>query len=182
MRRSLSDSLVVIWQLAALEARRKNAPEIEPRHLLVALCRSVDLDLPALLPTASRRRDAVLEELLREVRRLRAVFSVAGLDARAFRHALRERSAAAYPVLPEAQVLHRSKASRQAFANAAHLAEKANSLVYPLHLFYALISMGDEVRDDLLEDLGLKPAGLQEIALREITPPWVGGHRGPGRN
>ncbi len=67
---------------AKLEARNLKASTVDPAHLLLSLCKSVDLDLPALVPKNLPDRDAILEELPREVRRLRDIFRTAGLDAR----------------------------------------------------------------------------------------------------
>jgi len=53
----------------------------------------VDLDLPEFVTKDAPDRDEVLEELLREVRRLRTVFRAAGLDAKTFRRKLRRVSA-----------------------------------------------------------------------------------------
>jgi len=83
-----SPSLILVWRVAEFEARHAKASTIEPNHLLLGLCKVVDLDLPSLLPRYPRP-DEVLEELLREVRRLRTVYRAAGLDAKTFRRKLR---------------------------------------------------------------------------------------------
>ena len=54
-------------RLAELEARQLKASTIEPTHLLLGLCKSVDLDLPVLVQKDPPDRDEVLEEFLREV-------------------------------------------------------------------------------------------------------------------
>lgn len=177
-----SDSLILIWRLAELEARQLKASTIEPTHLLLGLCKSVDLDLLALVQKDSPDRDEVLEELLREVRRLRTIFRAAGLDARCFRRALRRKSGGDRIAPSESQRLRRSKAAKQVFADAEHLAEMANSVVFPVHLLYAVVSTEDELRDDLLDQLGVEPARLEKVAKREAMPPWAGERRAPGNN
>lgn len=182
MKKRHSDSLILMWRLAEIEARHLNATSIEPTHLLLGLCKSVDLDLPALVQKDSPDRDEVLEELLREVRRLRTIFRAAGLDARVFRRALRRKSKGKEIVLSEPQSLRRSKAAKQVFADAEHFAEMANSVVFPAQLFYAVISIEDEVRDDLLDQLGVEPERLQKVAKREIVSPWAGEKPSAGYN
>ena len=49
------------------------------------LCKVVDLDLPELMPKDLPERVEVLEEFLREVRKLRTAFRAAGSDAKTFR-------------------------------------------------------------------------------------------------
>src|ERR1017187_790662 len=84
-----SPSLILVWRVAEFEARHAKASTIEPNHLLLGLCKVVDLDMPEFVTKDATDRDEVLEELLREVRRLRTVFRAAGLDAKTFRRKLR---------------------------------------------------------------------------------------------
>ena len=177
-----SDSLILIWRLAELEARQLKASTIDPIHLLLGLCKSVDLDLPALVRKDSPDRDEVLEELLREVRRLRTIFRAAGLDARTFRRALRRKTGGTRTVPSEPQRLRRSKAAKQMFADAEHFAEMADSIVYPVQLLYALVSVDDELRDDLMDQLGVKPERLRKVVKREMVSPWAGEKPSAGRN
>jgi ATP-dependent Clp protease ATP-binding subunit ClpA len=177
-----SDSLILIWRLAELEARQLKASIIEPTHLLLGLCKSVDLDLPTLVQKDSPDRDEVLEELLREVRRLRTIFRTAGLDVRTFRRALRRKSGGNRIAPSESQSLHRSKAAKQVFADAEHFAEMANSVVFPVQLLFAVVSIEDEVRDDLLDQLGVQPERLNKVAKREVAFPWAGEKPSAGRN
>jgi len=41
-----SPSLILVWRVAEFEARHAKASTIEPNHLLLGLCKVVDLDLP----------------------------------------------------------------------------------------------------------------------------------------
>jgi ATP-dependent Clp protease ATP-binding subunit ClpA len=177
-----SDSLILIWRLAQLEAKHLEASTIEPTHLLLGLCKAVDLDLPALVPKDSADRDEILEELLREVRRLRTIFRTAGLDARAFRRALRGKSEGIRLGLVRSQRLRRSKAAKQVFVDAEHFAMIANCPVFPVHLLYAAVSIDDETRDDLLDQMGVEPTRLRKVTKRELASSWPGERPSPGRN
>lgn len=166
-----SESLILIWRLAELEARNLNAAQIEPVHLMLGLCKSVDVDLSSLV-----QKDApdVLEELLREVRRLRTVFRAVGLNACAFRRALRGKCGCKLVAPPASERLRRSKDAKRIFADAEHFAELAGSAVFPVHLFYAMVSVADEVRDDLLSEMDVELERLREVAKREVVFPWAG--------
>jgi hypothetical protein len=72
----------------------------------------------------------------------------------------------------ESQSLHRSKAAKQVFADAEHFAEMANSVVFPVQLLFAVVSIEDEVRDDLLDQLGVQPERLNKVAKRAVAFPW----------
>jgi ATP-dependent Clp protease ATP-binding subunit ClpA len=167
--------LIVVWRVAEFEARHLKASVIEPTHLLLGLCKSVDLDLPALIPKDLPDRDEVLEELLREVRRLRNVFRAAGLDARAFRRRLRRMSGGNRLAPSEAERLRRSKAARHVFDDAEHLAAMSDRMVFPVHLFYALTLARDDKRDELMVELGVDPKRLQQVAKREVLFQQNGG-------
>lgn len=168
MKTRHSESLVLIWRVAEFEARQLKALTLEPTHLFLGLCKSIDLDLPALVPKDSPERDDILEELLREVRRLRNVFKAAGLDARKFRRQLRTKSGGNRFSPAESERLRRSSAAKQVFADAEHFAAIADCTVYPAHLLYAVLLADDEKRDALMAELDIDKKRLQQVAKREV--------------
>ena len=108
-----------------------------------------------------------LEELLREVRRLRNIFRAAGLNARAFRRRLRAKGGGNRFTLSEARRLRRSKNAKQVFVDAEHFAAIANSPVYPTHLLYAALLTDDESRDTIINELAIDKNRLRQVAKRE---------------
>ncbi len=169
-----SNSLVLVWRIAEYEARNQNATTIEPMHLLLGLCKIVDLDLPELVSKNLPDRDEVLEELLREVRKLRTVFRAAGLDAKMFRRKLRRNSPERRFALDDSERLHRSSAAKQVFANAEHFAQPGGSAVYPVHLLYATLLAKDDHRDTTLDEINLDKKHLLTIVKREILTRQLG--------
>lgn len=151
--------------------RHLNASMIEPTHLLLGLCKVVDLDLPELVSKDLPDRDEVLEELLREVRRLRSIFRAAGLDAKVFRRRLRRASPERRFSLEESERLRRSSAAKQVFADAEHFAQLGGRTVYPVHLLYATILAKDEHRDATLDELEIEKRRLANVAKREVVSP-----------
>jgi hypothetical protein len=113
---------------------------------------------------------------------MRTIFRAAGLDARTFRRALRRKSGGNRIAPFESQRLRRSEAAKHVFAHAEHFAEMANSVVFPVQLLFAVVSIDDEVRDDLLDQLGVEPGRLRKVAKREVAFPWAGEKRSAGRN
>ena len=129
------------------------------------------MDLPSLVQKDS---PDVLEELLREVRRVRTVFRAAELDACAFRRALRGKCGCKLVASAASERLRRSKEAKRVFADAEHFAELAGAAVFPVHLLYAAVSLADEVRDDLLDAMGVELERLRTVAKREVAFPWAG--------
>lgn len=168
MRTRHSESLILIWRVAEFEARQLKASTIEPTHLLLGLCKSVDLDLPALVSKDSPDRDDILEELLREVRRLRTVFRAAGLDTRTFRRRLRGLSGGNRFSPSETERLRRTAAAKRVFADAEHLAAMADVMVYPIHLLYAVLLTDDKKWYELMKELAVDANRLQLLAKREV--------------
>jgi hypothetical protein len=167
-----SNSLVLIWRVAEFEARHQNASTIEPTHLLLGLCKVVDLDLPELVSKDSPDRDEELEELLREVRKLRTVFRAAGLDAKTFRRRLRRTAPERRFSLGESERLRRSSAAKQVFAHAEQFAQLGNCIVYPVHLLYATLLAEDKYRDSILLALEVGKKRLLGVAKREVVMPY----------
>ena len=174
MKSHHSNSLILIWRIAELEARHQNDTTIDPTHLLLGLCKIVDLDLPELVSKDLPDRDEVLEELLREVRKLRTVFRAAGLDAKAFRRRLRRAAPDRRFSLTDSERLRRSPAAKQVFADAEHFAQFGGGTVYPAHLLYATLLAKDEHRDTTLAELDVDKKRLLSVAKREVLNRHLG--------
>jgi ATP-dependent Clp protease ATP-binding subunit ClpC len=147
-----------------VEARGLKVGEIEPAHLLLGLCKIVDLDLTALVPKAAANRDEIVEELLREARRLRELFRAAELDPRIFRRRLRQTIHAGRFATGDSERLHRSNAAKEVFRNAERCAGLAGDAVLPVHLLYAVLIAKEEKRDGLLDELDVSKTRLQRLA------------------
>lgn len=174
MKSRHSTSLVLVWRVAEAEARHQNATIIEPSHLLLGLCKVVDLDLPELISKNSPDRDEVLEEVLREVRKLRTVFRVAGVNAKTLRRRLRRASPDRRFALAESERLRRSSAAKGIFADAEHFAAASNAAVYPVHLLYATVLAEDEDRDAVLAELKIDKKRLLAVAKRDVLTFQIG--------
>ena len=187
MSAKMSESLILIWRIAELHARKLHADMIEPHHLLLALAKCVDLDLTTLVPKDTPNHDELLEQLLREVRRIRTVFRVADFDARTFRRRLRKVAPEARFAMGATETLHRSAVTKKLFLDAEHIAELSGQVVYPMHLLLASLLTQDQCSDDVMREQGIDKKHLQEIAKREIftTKPTgfsLGGETERGRN
>jgi hypothetical protein len=174
MKMRHSESLLLIWRIAEFEARQLKASTLEPHHLLLGLCKSVDLDLPALVSKKAPDRHEILEEFLREIRRLREIFRASAFDARVFRRGLRKVSAGNRFSTTESARLRRSPSTRQIFAHAERFAQLGSSEVYPVHLFYATLLAEDKTRDAMLTELSVEKTRLLSFTKREVSTPQLG--------
>jgi cytochrome c556 len=166
-----SESLMLVWKIAELQARQLNAEKIEPYHLLLAISKCVDLDVTAIISKDIANRDEILEQLLREFRRVRTIFRVGNFDAKAFRRKLRKALPEAPEkrfVIPDAEPLHRSAASKKLFSEAQHFADLSDQTAYPVHLLLAVLCTNIQCSDDVMSELNIDKNYLQEIAKREI--------------
>lgn len=173
MKPRYSVSLDLVWRVAEIEARRLNASTIEPVHLLLGLCKVVDLDLPELVSKDLPDRDEVLEELLREVRKVRTVFRASGLDAKIFRRKLRRVPPERRFAIDDGKRLRRSSLTKQIFANAEHFTLLGGSVVYPVHLLYATLLAKDDGRDTTLAELNVDKKRILTVAKREVLTPQL---------
>lgn len=176
-----------MWRVADIEARQLKAEKIEPIHLLLALAKCVDLDLTAIVSKKSDAQNEILEELLREVRRVRTVFRTAKVDAKVFRRHLRKATPDMRFAITESGPLHRSSAAKRVFSDAQRLATISDRTVYPVHLLLSVLSTRDEVSSEVMLQLGIDLARFRESATRAVFPPKhdgesIGGVSKPGRN
>ena len=168
MKTSYSTSLMLVWRVAEFEARHAKASTIEPSHLLLGLCKVVDLDLPEFISKDAPDRNEILEEMLREVRKLKTIFRAAGLDAKIFRRKLRRTLPEPRFSLEDSKRLRRSSAAKQIFADAEHYSQLGSGVVYPAHLLYATLLAQDEHRDATLAELNIEKKRLLTVSKREI--------------
>jgi ATP-dependent Clp protease ATP-binding subunit ClpA len=133
------------------------------------LCKIVDLDLPQLVSKDFPGRDEVLEELLREVRRVRTVFRAAGVNAKMLRRLLRRVSPERRFKLDDLERLRRSLAAKCVFADAEHFAQLNGTAVYPVHLLYAILLAEDKHRDAILAEVNVDMKRLRNVAKRELV-------------
>jgi hypothetical protein len=157
-----SESLILVWRVADAEARGLRAPQIEPSHLFLGICKVVDLDIPELVSKTTLNRDEVLEELLREVRRLRIVFERGGANPKQLRRRLRAAYGRDSLDIIEPEPLRRSASSKEVFSIAERYAEASSFVVFPVHLLSAILSIEDPKRDSVMAMQGVdKDALLQ---------------------
>lgn len=171
MKPSHSNSLLLVWRVAELEAHNLKAPFLEPSHLLLGLCKIVDLDLPTLVSKETPDRDAVLEELLRETRRLREVFRKAAFNPQRFRRRFRKVLTTGSSVMEARGRLHRTDDAKDTFAEAERTACLGDGTVFPVHLLHAVLAGKDPARDEVLADLGIEKRRLDDAAKRGVIPP-----------
>jgi hypothetical protein len=113
----------------------------------------------------------LLEELLREFRRLRESFGSAGFDAMRFRRHYRtvlpEGSAGLNPTVAR---LHRNDAAKDLFSEAEGIAAISGGVVYPVHLLYALLAEGDSQREKAMATVGSNEARLRQTLKQHLFP------------
>jgi ATP-dependent Clp protease ATP-binding subunit ClpA len=163
-----SQSLLLVWKIAEIEARQLNATTIETSHLLIALAKAVDVDLAGLLSADTRQRDNILEECLREIRRLRQVFEKAHTDVKKLRRQLRTKCKKAAPVRVPEEFLHRSDAARAVFADAEAFADFSTVDAYPIHLAYSVLIAPSNEIDEVMRDLAIDQSRIRQVAKDEM--------------
>ena len=137
---------------------------LEPSHFLLGLCKVVDLDLTELINKETPDRNDVLEEMLREVRKLRGVFCAAGFDAKLFRRRLRRLLPTSTAASENPGRLRRSQPARELFDEAEKYALFEGSSVYPIHLLNAILMAKIPESDELITEMGFdKKRLLQTI-------------------
>ena len=158
-----------IWDVADFEARQAESLLIEPCHFLLALFKAVDVDVTTVVQDKQSlaERDLVLEELLREVARLRRVFEYAKVNPREFRHQYREIVASPLST-PSQYRLHRSPSSREIFKQSQKLARLHHPEILPTHLLDSLLSIEDANRDSVLNRQNIGAENIRHAVRTEL--------------
>jgi ATP-dependent Clp protease ATP-binding subunit ClpA len=155
MKAAHSKSLLLVWQLTELEAKRLGANGLEPAHFLIGLAKAVDVDWIDAVNKETADREAILEEVLREMRTLREELDKLGLEPRKLRRRLRRALIRQVENENKAK-LRRGAEARQAFRAAEKIATLAQSPVFPKHLLHGIAVAGSETLLGLLKQLGFE--------------------------
>ena len=86
----LSDSVILVWHVAAFEAGAARHPDIHPGHFTIALAKVVDLPLQEVVAGLGGADDACIATLERDVGEIGALFAAASVDAVRLRRAIRQ--------------------------------------------------------------------------------------------
>ncbi len=155
---NFSMPLLLAWDIAANEAGQAKSRMIEPEHLFIGLCKLEDF--ATVTPLTDLGYDAADAEVMQpEIGMLNAVFYQFNLSPANLRRELRQRKSSGMLSLisnlgtgilrpPEHEgdsaVIHRSPASRAAFARAGEFAAISGSAsINVLHLLAALLDPPD---------------------------------------
>ena len=159
----ISIGLDFTWQVAAVEAAYRRHEFIDPEHLFIGVCKVGNLaqleDLNVLQLAASLR-----DALKAEADAVATLFGKFQLDHVAVYRELRKRKGQGDFEHNENAQIHRSPASRAAFARAAELAVDAPA-VTALHLLATLLDDADGIVATLLKERGADVAQMRETAL-----------------
>jgi ATP-dependent Clp protease ATP-binding subunit ClpA len=134
-----SKSLILVWQLAELEALNLKQDTIKPAHFLLGILKVVDIDLFKIL---EKQVEEVADEIRYDIVDLKSCLGEFVLDTTYTRRFLRG-------ILPEGCAeptpggLRRAKSTRVVFGAAETLALKTSSPVLPIHLLLALLEAED---------------------------------------
>jgi hypothetical protein len=134
-----SKSLLLVWQLAELEALNLKQETIKPAHFLLGILKVVEFDLSKV---RKNQREEVSKEIKKDIADLKSCVGEFVLDLTYTRRFLRG-------ILPKGSGdsskdrLRRAKPACLVFGDAETLAQKTRSPVLPTHLLMALLESED---------------------------------------
>jgi hypothetical protein len=154
-----SDSLILVWKIAELEARNLGAREIEPTHFFLGLLKVVDLSVGFVAQYFQKGRQDSMDQLSKDVLDLRSVFIEGGVESTPTRRRLR---AHLHKGLKETEGRLRRRAdSRTLFLKAE---TEAHEVVKPVHLLSAIFGAEIPVLESFLVEGGADYHGLAAAA------------------
>jgi ATP-dependent Clp protease ATP-binding subunit ClpC len=139
-----SESLLLVWRIAEIEAKNVSSNSIEPIHFLLGLLKVVDVDLEKIL-SSSDKSEIQIKTIQAEVQEIKSCFEIAAINTTRSRRRIRRDLAVQAEEIenPKRETLRRSKDSRHLFAVAEKSDCKGN-VVTPKVLLEALTNTSDE--------------------------------------
>jgi ATP-dependent Clp protease ATP-binding subunit ClpC len=159
----LSHGVIFIWAAADAEAQGAHHEEIQPAHLILGVCKAVDLPLDVAIGVNLDDAGNIVDELRQGIADLKRVFADLQFDSTTFRRKLRVRLGEGTRADAVAGQLHRSRPARDVFKRAENLAG-GTSDVKPLHLLLALLEIENSPWAEVFVDMNVDPSKLAEAA------------------
>lgn len=163
-----SDSLILVWKIAELEARNLGSRAIEPAHFFLGLLKEVDLSVGFVADYFKNGRQDSVEQLAKEVSALKSAFTAGNIESTPTRRQLR--SALNTGCDPIEGRLRRSSESRWLFQKAETLSKP---VVKPIHLLAALLAQMPKELRKFLQNTGTDYEAFRAAADRLAKEPSI---------
>ncbi|MCK9589646.1 MAG: hypothetical protein M0Q93_09840 [Terrimicrobiaceae bacterium] len=163
-----SDSLILVWKIAELEARNLGSREIEPAHFFLGLLKKVDLSIGFVADYFKNGRQDSIEQLAKDVSELKSAFSAGKIESTPTRRQLRSFLHTGHDSTEGR--LRRSIQSRELFRSAE---SSAKSAVRPIHLLASLLGQVPKELREFLENIGADQKAFIAAADRLAKEPGV---------
>ena len=159
-----SDSLMLVWNIAAHEAAHGGYAMIEPSHLFIGLAKVVDYPVDELIRQATPEDARELAQIKVDIEKLTLLFSHTRINVKEFRRLLRAELGGVVSLVRK-PVIHRSQASRRVFElSEAFCDDHSVPTVRPVHLVCALSTIDGSPWDQVLYGLGVDQQTLNANA------------------
>lgn len=135
-----SNTLLIAWRLAELEAANLRSAELEPIHFFLGLLKLGELEIGPILAESSTLTNLEVRREIESVQRMTSSFSQVGLETTQTRRRLRRSLPTGSWAGDMGQHIRRNEDSRDLFTKAEELAVKYGSeVVEPLHLLVRIM-------------------------------------------
>lgn len=150
-----SPAVILIWQIAAAEAKKSNATEIQPAHLLIGLCKFCDFNWEVFFKDLKNQDPKQRPDFENDRQSLQQRFEQSRLDPKLFRRRLRKRVAQPAPEQEIGETMSRSQASREVFQRAEEIAQTEARESRSYHLLQALLELPQPLWEEILVEMGI---------------------------
>lgn len=174
-----SDSLLIAWRLAELEAANLHCAELEPEHYFLALLKLGELDVAAILAENTTLSDQRIQQEVCSVLIMASCLATAGLETTQIRRRLRRALPRGSNSEKVGTHLRRSGLSREVFAEADQVAAQTTSgMLEPLHLLAGILTVSGPWLLSALDQAGIAEgdfsdavrSALQGAAVEQTGP------------
>jgi ATP-dependent Clp protease ATP-binding subunit ClpC len=153
-----SNSTLIAWNIAGVEAQAGHATEIEPAHVMLGLCKVCDVNWEDIADRLFQGDAGFRTEMENDLRLLCHLFKRVQIQPTQFRRRLRALLKKEGPLPPSQSTMHRSSDCRLLFEHAEHLAERHDGKAQPVrahHLLVAILELENSSWASLYQEFGL---------------------------
>jgi ATP-dependent Clp protease ATP-binding subunit ClpC len=153
-----SNSALIAWNIAGVEAQAGHAAEIEPAHVMLGLCKLCDINVDELGDRVFQGDHSLRAQFENDLQILRRLFKRGQIPPTQFRRRLRALVKQDGPPPPSQSTMHRSSDCRLLFEHAEHLVEQHDGKSQPVrahHLLVAILELENPSWASLYEEFGL---------------------------
>lgn len=165
-----SNTLLIAWRLAELEAANLRSAELEPIHFFLGLLKIGELEIESILEENTTLTNSQIRQEVASVHQMTSCFAHIGLETTKTRRRLRRSLPVGFETGGAERHIRRSQMSREVFTKAEKMVRNDNGdIVEPLHLLASIMNVECSWVLTALERSGISQSELSDAVIAVLN-------------